>query len=82
MVSSIRIGILEAKEACTDPNEDFSGEFENKVATTTTEKLKPNNDGRKNYNVGVLKHVQAIFAHLGHSALQFYVPRGLWSHFK
>lgn len=81
MVSSIRIGILEAKEACTDPNEDFSGEFENKVATTT-EKLKPNNDGRKNYNVGVLKHVQAIFAHLGHSALQFYVPRGLWSHFK
>lgn len=48
----------------------------------TNDKLKSNGDGRKNYNVGVLKHVQAIFAHLGHSALQFYVPRGLWGHFK
>ncbi|XP_016979798.1 probable ubiquitin carboxyl-terminal hydrolase FAF isoform X5 [Drosophila rhopaloa] len=39
-------------------------------------------DVRKNYHVVILKHVQAIFAHLGHSALQFYVPRGLWTHFK
>lgn len=39
-------------------------------------------DVRKNYHVNILKHVQAIFAHLGHSALQFYVPRGLWTHFK
>lgn len=37
---------------------------------------------RSRYHVGILKHVQAIFAHLAHSALQFYVPRGLWSHFK
>lgn len=37
---------------------------------------------RKNYHVGILKFVQAIFAHLGHSSLQYYVPRGLWSHFK
>lgn len=37
---------------------------------------------RNQYHVGILKHVQAIFAHLGHSALQFYVPRGLWTHFK
>lgn len=37
---------------------------------------------RNRYHIGILKHVQAIFAHLGHSALQFYVPRGLWSHFK
>jgi hypothetical protein len=26
--------------------------------------------------------VQAIFAYLGHSAHQFYIPRGLWGHFK
>nr|AAF01346.1 fat facets short isoform [Drosophila melanogaster]AAF01347.1 fat facets short isoform [Drosophila melanogaster] len=39
-------------------------------------------DVRKNYHVVILKHVQAIFAHLGHSALQYYVPRGLWTHFK
>lgn len=43
------------------------------------------NNGIKNrsrYHVGILKHVQAIFAHLGHSALQYYVPKGLWGHFK
>lgn len=41
-----------------------------------------NLNARERYNVSILKHVQAIFAHLGHSALQFYVPRGLWSSFK
>ncbi|KAL9705206.1 hypothetical protein quinque_008724 [Culex quinquefasciatus] len=30
----------------------------------------------------ILKYVQAIFAHLGHSSLQYYTPRGLWGHFK
>ncbi|XP_032578595.1 probable ubiquitin carboxyl-terminal hydrolase FAF isoform X4 [Drosophila sechellia] len=48
-------------------------------STTTEDGL---HDVRKNYHVVILKHVQAIFAHLGHSALQFYVPRGLWTHFK
>lgn len=41
-----------------------------------------NTNNRNRYHIGILKHVQAIFAHLGHSALQFYIPRGLWSHFK
>uniref|UniRef100_A0A7G3B1N8 ubiquitinyl hydrolase 1 n=1 Tax=Lutzomyia longipalpis TaxID=7200 RepID=A0A7G3B1N8_LUTLO len=76
MVPSIRHGILSASGACTDPNEDFSGE------TDTTEIGAEDENNRRNYHVGILKHVQAIFAHLGHSALQFYVPRGLWSHFK
>jgi ubiquitin carboxyl-terminal hydrolase 9/24 len=26
--------------------------------------------------------VQAIFGHLAYSKLQYYVPRGLWKHFK
>ncbi|GAB0088843.1 Probable ubiquitin carboxyl-terminal hydrolase FAF [Sergentomyia squamirostris] len=76
MVSPIRMGILSAAGACTDPNEDFSGE------TDTVENLTEDENSRRNYHIGILKHVQAIFAHLGHSALQFYVPRGLWSHFK
>ena len=38
--------------------------------------------GRKDYNLGVLKHVQAIFAHLACSRLQYYVPRGFWKHFR
>lgn len=31
MVPSIRLGILAASETCTDPNEDFSGELDNRV---------------------------------------------------
>lgn len=34
------------------------------------------------YNVCILKQVQAIFAHLHYSKLQYYIPRGLWAHFK
>jgi len=37
---------------------------------------------RKEYNVGILKQVQAIFGHLAFSKVQYYVPRGLWKHFK
>jgi len=37
---------------------------------------------RKEYNVGILKQVQAIFGHLSFSKVQYYVPRGLWKHFK
>ncbi len=39
-------------------------------------------DERKDYNLGVLKHVQAIFGHLACSKLQYYVPRGFWKHFR
>lgn len=36
----------------------------------------------KEYNVTILKQVQAIFGHLAYSKLQLYVPRGLWKHFR
>lgn len=76
MVPSLRLGILSAQGAAVDQNEDFSGEMD---SMTTQE----NDDSvRKTYHVGILKYVQAIFAHLGHSALQYFTPRGLWSHFK
>lgn len=39
-------------------------------------------ESRKEYNIGVLKQIQAIFGHLVCSKLQYYVPRGLWKHFK
>lgn len=41
-----------------------------------------NEESRKEYHIGILKQVQAIFAHLACSKLQYYVPRGLWKHFK
>lgn len=37
---------------------------------------------RREYNLGVLKYVQAIFGHLALSKLQYYVPKGFWKHFK
>ena len=37
---------------------------------------------RKEYNLCVLKQVQAIFGHLAESKLQYYIPRGFWKHFK
>ncbi|XP_055592891.1 probable ubiquitin carboxyl-terminal hydrolase FAF isoform X2 [Uranotaenia lowii] len=76
MVSSLRLGILSAQGAATDLSEDFSGEIDTHITPECDEAV------RKNYHVGILKYVQAIFAHLGHSALQYYTPRGLWSHFK
>ncbi|XP_075145926.1 ubiquitin carboxyl-terminal hydrolase-like faf isoform X2 [Haematobia irritans] len=89
MVPSIRVGILKAEGAATNENEDFSGEPETNVlggggggGSSLFNTNDDGNDMRKNYHVVILKHVQAIFAHLGHSALQFYVPRGLWTHFK
>lgn len=81
MVPSIRVGILKAEGAATNENEDFSGEPE-ALAATTSSLFAGEDVVSKNYHVVILKHVQAIFAHLGHSALQYYVPRGLWTHFK
>jgi ubiquitin carboxyl-terminal hydrolase 9/24 len=97
MVPSIRLGILSASGACLDPNEDFSGELDNRVSLigftfrseikikssqVVSELQNDEGNGRRNYHIGILKHVQAIFAHLGHSVHQFYIPRGLWGHFK
>ncbi|XP_055852640.1 probable ubiquitin carboxyl-terminal hydrolase FAF isoform X2 [Episyrphus balteatus] len=78
MVPSIRLGILKAEGAAINDAEDFSGDSE---ASLYTDEVFFGNV-QKNYHIGILKHVQAIFAHLGHSALQYYVPRGLWTHFK
>uniref|UniRef100_A0A0K8W252 ubiquitinyl hydrolase 1 n=1 Tax=Bactrocera latifrons TaxID=174628 RepID=A0A0K8W252_BACLA len=89
MVPSIRVGILKADGAAIIENEDFSGETD--VASINSalfssagngEDNSSNTDVRKNYHVVILKYVQAIFGHLGHSSLQYYVPRGLWAYFK
>ena len=38
-------------------------------------------ESTREYNVNILKQLQAIFGHLASSKLQYYVPRGLWRHF-
>ncbi|KAJ8679779.1 hypothetical protein QAD02_015566 [Eretmocerus hayati] len=89
MVRSIRVGLLAAEGAATDPNEDFSGEERTENDQTveasdndTNEEKCGADESRKEYNVGILKQVQAIFGHLAYSKLQYYIPRGLWKHFK
>ena len=87
-----REGVLAADGACNLPDEDFSGEErdgggagdELSAAATTADSdpIIDDKQNRKEYNITILKQVQAIFAHLAKTRLQFYVPRGLWRHFR
>ena len=89
MIEPIRYGVLSAEGACADPEEDFSGEdresadnvtdFNNEIVNSADA---DNESSRKDYNVTILKQVQAIFGHLSKTKLQFYVPKGLWKHFR
>ena len=77
-----------AEKACTDDDEDFSGEDretegqDNNDQSTLAQDDTCVETSRKEYNVSILKQVQAIFGHLACSKLQLYVPRGLWKHFR
>lgn len=88
MIQEIRDGILAVEGAAVDPNEDFSGEDRSDssiMALSSIEQSRaedPKNDSRKDYNLGVLKQIQAIFGHLVLSKFQYYVPKGFWKHFK
>lgn len=82
MVESIREGLLACEGAAIDANEDFSGDETLEVDCECPEDRNSLDDNRKDYNVGILKQVQAIFGNLACSRLQYYVPRGLWRHFK
>uniref|UniRef100_A0A0D9S0E2 ubiquitinyl hydrolase 1 n=1 Tax=Chlorocebus sabaeus TaxID=60711 RepID=A0A0D9S0E2_CHLSB len=65
-------------ESNVDPRDDVFGyphQFEDKPALSKTE-------DRKEYNIGVLRHLQIIFGHLAASRLQYYVPRGFWKQFR
>ncbi|XP_069354342.1 ubiquitin carboxyl-terminal hydrolase 9X isoform X2 [Maniola hyperantus] len=75
-VRAVRDVLLTVQGAATDPNEDFSGEAHHHNI------IENNIENNSDYNITILKQVQAIFAHLHYSKLQYYVPRGLWAHFK
>ncbi|XP_072935903.1 probable ubiquitin carboxyl-terminal hydrolase FAF isoform X3 [Epargyreus clarus] len=75
-VHSVRDVLLTVQGAANDPNEDFSGESQ--LHHIVENNIENNTD----YNITILKQVQAIFAHLHYSKLQYYVPRGLWAHFR
>ncbi|EPQ01875.1 Putative ubiquitin carboxyl-terminal hydrolase FAF-X [Myotis brandtii] len=65
-------------ESNVDPRDDVFGyphQFEYRPALSKTE-------DRKDYNIGVLRHLQVIFGHLAASQLQYYVPEGFWKQFR
>ncbi|KAG7259744.1 hypothetical protein CRUP_018837 [Coryphaenoides rupestris] len=60
-----------------DPRDEvfsYHHQFEDKPASKS--------EDRKEYNIGVLRHLQVIFGHLAASRLQYYVPRGFWKQFR
>ncbi|XP_068125954.1 ubiquitin carboxyl-terminal hydrolase 9X isoform X1 [Hyperolius riggenbachi] len=96
MIPSIRNGILAIEGTGSDVDDDMSGDekqdnesnvdprddvfgyphqYEDKPSLSKTE-------DRKEYNIGVLRHLQVIFGHLAASRLQYYVPRGFWKQFR
>ncbi|XP_068629076.1 probable ubiquitin carboxyl-terminal hydrolase FAF isoform X3 [Battus philenor] len=75
-VRAVRDVLLTVQGAATDLNEDFSGEIHHHGL------MENNTESNGDYNITILKQVQAIFAHLHYSKLQYYVPRGLWAHFR
>lgn len=80
MIDGIRDGILSAEGACNDMDEDFTGD--DREDDLNDSDIPDDEANRKEYNITILKQVQAIFAHLAKTKLQFYVPRGLWKHFR
>ncbi|XP_017324890.1 probable ubiquitin carboxyl-terminal hydrolase FAF-X isoform X4 [Ictalurus punctatus] len=96
MIPPIRNGILAIEGTGSDVDDDMSGDekqdnesnvdprdevfsyhhqFDDKPALNKSE-------DRKEYNIGVLRHLQVIFGHLASSRLQYYVPRGFWKQFR
>ena len=53
-----------------DPNEDFSAEDR-----AEDEGGEEEGGDRNDYNVTILKQIQAIFGHLSETQLQYYVPK-------
>ncbi|KAI5621212.1 putative ubiquitin carboxyl-terminal hydrolase FAF-X isoform X1, partial [Silurus asotus] len=96
MIPPIRNGILAIEGTGSDVDDDMSGDekqdnesnvdprdevfsyhhqFDDKPSLSKAE-------DRKEYNIGVLRHLQVIFGHLASSRLQYYVPRGFWKQFR
>ncbi|KAL1022174.1 hypothetical protein UPYG_G00023090 [Umbra pygmaea] len=98
MIPPIRNGILAVEGTGTDVDDELSGdekqENETNADGTARDEVfsyqhqfddKPSlskSEDRKEYNIGVLRHLQVIFGHLASSRLQYYVPRGFWKQFR
>lgn len=66
-----------APQSNVDPRDEvfsYHHQFDDKPSSKS--------EDRKEYNIGVLRHLQVIFGHLAASRLQYYVPRGFWKQFR
>uniref|UniRef100_W5L1R3 ubiquitinyl hydrolase 1 n=1 Tax=Astyanax mexicanus TaxID=7994 RepID=W5L1R3_ASTMX len=96
MIPPIRNGILAIEGTGSDVDDDMSGDEkqDNESNVDSRDEVfsfhhqfddKPSlnkAEDRKEYNIGVLRHLQVIFGHLAASRLQYYVPRGFWKQFR
>uniref|UniRef100_A0A8C1LPE6 USP domain-containing protein n=1 Tax=Cyprinus carpio TaxID=7962 RepID=A0A8C1LPE6_CYPCA len=92
MIPPIRNGILAIEGTGSDIDDDMSGDNESNVEPRDDvfsyhpqfddEPSLNKAEDRKEYNIGVLRHLQVIFGHLAASRLQYYVPRGFWKQFR
>ena len=89
MIERMWRGILFAHGALLVPEEDFNGDEKMKDDTETNEeqqlqlqKQRSRDESTREFNVNISKQLQAIVGHLASSKLQYYVPSGLWRHFK
>ncbi|XP_038658041.1 probable ubiquitin carboxyl-terminal hydrolase FAF-X isoform X3 [Scyliorhinus canicula] len=95
MIPAIRNGILTIEGTGSDVDDDTSGDEkqDNESNVDPRDDVfsyhhhydKPvvgKTEDRKEYNIGVLRHLQVIFGHLAASRLQYYVPRGFWKQFR
>ncbi|KAM8857951.1 ubiquitin carboxyl-terminal hydrolase 9X isoform 6-T8 [Synchiropus picturatus] len=95
MIPPIRNGILAIEGTGTDVDDDMSGDEKQENESNVDprdevfsyhhqfdDKLAGKSEDRKEYNIGVLRHLQVIFGHLAASRLQYYVPRGFWKQFR
>ncbi|XP_062303511.1 probable ubiquitin carboxyl-terminal hydrolase FAF-X isoform X2 [Osmerus eperlanus] len=93
MIPPIRNGILAVEGTGSDVDEDTSGDEKQESEGNADPRDevfsynhqfddKPKSEDRKEYNMGVLRHLQVIFGHLAASRLQYYVPRGFWKQFR
>jgi len=87
MAEGIKIVLLAPEGAATNLNKDFSGEErierEQTIETNDNDTIEEKcgaDESRKEYSIGILKQIRAIFDHLTYSKLQTYIPRGLWEH--
>ncbi len=58
MIESVRNGVLEAEEACNEPDEDFSGEDRDEINENQDNNAEANELSTKEYNLTILKQVQ------------------------